>query len=261
MYWGWKYVFNKKYSFSGYLDLFRFPWLRYRSYIPSEGSEWLMRFNYKPSKTISLFLQAREETKIRNSNADTNLYLTHSGTKRNYWINADYQVTPQLSFKTRAQFSTYWVGEHRSRGMMMLQDVTWSLRKFTINGRYALFDTDDYDNRLYVYEKDVWLAFSFPAYYGVGLRNYLLVQYSISKKVDIWLRWAHVRYTDRGTIGTGNETIAEISEMMLNFRHESDYKLCMHAVKLITPTVFFIICVGLALFVFIYKYIFKNKDR
>ncbi|MDZ7646332.1 MAG: hypothetical protein U5K54_03635 [Cytophagales bacterium] len=38
-----------------------------------------------------------------------------------------------------------------------------------------------YDNRLYVYEKDVWLAFTFPAYYGVGVRNYLLVQYAFTK--------------------------------------------------------------------------------
>jgi len=33
----------------------------------------------------------------------------------------------------------------------------------------------------------------------------------------------------------------------------------MHAVKLVTPTVFFIICVGLAIFVVAYKYIFRNK--
>jgi hypothetical protein len=91
--------------------------------------------------------------------------------------------------------------------MILLQDLTWSLGKISISGRYALFDTDDYDNRLYVYEKDVWLAFSFPAYYGVGVRNYLLFQYSVSKKVDIWLRWANVRYTDRVTIGSGSDTI------------------------------------------------------
>jgi len=35
----------------------------------------------------------------------------------------------------------------------------------------------------------------------------------------------------------------------------------MHAVKLITPTVFFLMCLGLTLFVFIYKYIFKRKGR
>jgi len=207
MYWGWKYIFNKKYSFSGYFDLFRFPWLRYRSYIPSEGSEWLLRFNYKPTKNISLFLQAREETKVRNNPSDNNLYLTDPGTKHNYWINVDYEITPHLSFKTRAQFSTYSLNANNSSGMVVLQDITWNSGKFSISGRYALFDTEDYDNRLYVYEKDVWLAFSFPAYYGVGVRNYLLVQYSVSKNVDIGLRWAHVRFTDRDTIGTGGETI------------------------------------------------------
>lgn len=207
MYWGWKYVFNKKYSFSGYFDLFQFPWLRYRSYTLSDGNEWLARFNYKPSKTISIFLQAREETKVRNNSNDTNLYLTDAGTKRNYWINVDYQISPRLSFKTRAQFSTYSLADQHSNGMVLLQDVTWSSGKFSLSGRYALFDTDDYDNRLYIYEKDVWLAFSFPAYYGVGVRNYLVLQYSISKKVDIWLRWAHVRFTDRDIIGSGSEAI------------------------------------------------------
>jgi hypothetical protein len=91
--------------------------------------------------------------------------------------------------------------------MMLLQDVTWSYHKFSVSGRYALFDTDDYDNRLYIYERDVWLAFSFPAYSGVGVRNYVLVQYTVSKKIDLWFRWAHVRYTDRETIGSGSETI------------------------------------------------------
>ena len=207
MYWGWKYVPNKKYSFSGYLDLFRFPWLRYRSYAPSDGSEWLFRFNYKPAKNVVLFLQSREETKVRNSTTDDNLYRTVPGTRRNYWINADYAVSTQLSFRTRAQFNSYSHQGATTHGMVLLQDVTLSAGKLSISGRYALFEAADYDNRLYIYEKDVWLAFSFPAYYGVGIRNYVLLQYSISKKVDVWLRWAHVRYTDRDTIGSGSETI------------------------------------------------------
>lgn len=73
IYWGWKYRWNKKFSTSGYADLFRFPWLRYRSYIPSDGHEWLIRFNYQPSKKVLIFIQAREESKVRNgSNAETN---------------------------------------------------------------------------------------------------------------------------------------------------------------------------------------------
>ncbi len=218
VYWGWKYTFNKKYSFSGYFDLFRFPWLRYRSYVPSDGHEWLLRFNYKPSRTVTMFVQATEESKVRNLSTENNAFLTDAGVRRNYWINIDYSITPQLSFRTRAQFNTYALGESKTQGMIILQDIAWSHRKFSVSGRYALFDTDSYDNRLYVYEKDVWLAFSFPPYAGVGIRNYILLQYTLSKKIDLWLRWAHERYTDRETIGTGSESIAGNIQNDLRFQ-------------------------------------------
>ena len=218
IYWGWKYVVNRKYSFSGYFDLFKFPWLRYRSYSPSEGSEWLLRFNYKPSRNILLFVQATQENKVRNLATESNVYLTAPGIKRNYWINLDYVATPIISFKTRAQFNTYEVGTSTTHGMVVLQDVTLSFRRFTFSGWYALIDTDDYDNRLYVYEKDVWLAFTFPAYYGVGIKNYLLFQYAVSKKIDVWLRWGYERYTDRETIGSGGETIAGNTQNDLRFQ-------------------------------------------
>jgi len=33
----------------------------------------------------------------------------------------------------------------------------------------------------------------------------------------------------------------------------------MHATKLITPTVLFVMCLGLAIFVFVFRYLFKKK--
>jgi len=206
-YWGWKYSFNKKYSLAGYVDLFQFPWLKFRSYAPSEGSEWLIRFNYKPSKTISFFLQAREEIKQRNTSADVNLYLTDLGIKRNYWVNLDYSATPYLSFRSRAQFSTFDFSGKSTQGVAVMQDASLDWKKFSISGRYVLFDTDDFDNRLYVYEKDVWLAFTFPAYSGRGVRHFLLVQYRLSEKIDFWVRWAQTRFTDRDVIGSNGESI------------------------------------------------------
>jgi Helix-hairpin-helix motif len=206
-YWGSKYTFSKKYSLAGYVDLFRFPWLKYRGYSPSDGSEWMVKFNYQPSKTVNFFLQAREETKTRNSSEETNLYRTAIGTKRNYWINCDYEAGQRLSFKTRAQLSSYSLDGTTTKGFALIQDVNFDIGRFSFSTRYALFDTDNYDNRLYVYEKDVWLAFSLPAYFGQGIRNYVMVQYKVSSKVDLWLRWAQTHYTNQDTIGTGNETI------------------------------------------------------
>ncbi len=207
MYWGWKYTFNKKYSCAGYLDLFRFPWLRYRGYAPSVGSEWLLRFNFQPSRTVLFFLQAREESKIRNLVNENNLYQTENGVKRNYWVNFDYEAGLRLSFKTRAQFSSYTLQGKTTQGMALIQDVNFDVGRFSFSTRYALFDTDDYDNRLYVYERDVLLALSFPAYYGVGIRNYVMLQFKLSKHIDLWFRWAHTRYIDRDLIGSGGETI------------------------------------------------------
>lgn len=207
IYWGWKYMFSKQWSASGYMDLFQFPWLRYRGYAPSEGSEWLLRFNFSPSKNVLMFLQVREETKIRNLPEETNLYLNANGIKRNYWINCDYEAPP-FTFKTRAQFSSYQLGGVTTHGFALVQDVSLSIKRCSLSFRHALFDTDDYDNRLYFYERDVWLAYSFPAYYGVGIRAYVLAQYKVSKKIDLWLRWSQIRYTNRVEIGSGSETIA-----------------------------------------------------
>jgi len=207
LYWGWKYSVNKKMSFAGYADLFRYPWLKFRSYSPSEGSEWLLRFNYRPTKTVYFFLQVREEIKQRNSGADVNLFLTNPGIRRNYWVNLDYQATPTLSFKSRAQFSSFELSGKKTEGMAIMQDASFDWRKFSFSGRYVLFDTDDFDNRIYVYERDVALAFNFPAYNGRGVRHFILLQYRVNEKIDFWARWAQTRFSARETIGTGGEMI------------------------------------------------------
>ncbi len=207
LYWGAKYSFNRRVSLTGYLDVFQFPWLRYRMYKPSEGSEWMVRLNYNPSRAISIFVQAREETKVRNLSGETILYATDPGVKRNVWISCDFSTVSNLSFKTRVQASQYELGGITTRGVAFVQDVTLKRPRWSVSLRYALFDTDDYDNRQYVYEKDVWLATSLPAYEGLGVRNYLLLHYSFSRQVDFWFRWSRTQYADRTTIGSAGEEI------------------------------------------------------
>ncbi|HMV08590.1 MAG TPA: helix-hairpin-helix domain-containing protein [Cyclobacteriaceae bacterium] len=209
LYWGWKYRWSRKFSASGYTDLFRFPWLKFRSYVPSEGHEWLARFSYQPSKNVLIFIQAREESKVRNASyPHANTYETAIGTKRNYWVNFDYPVSDRIKMKTRAQFSTYSFGNSFTKGMIILQDVRAEFGKLAVTARYAIFDARDYDNRQYVYERDVWLAYSLPAYSGIGLRSYLLAEFDVNKRITFWIRYSHTRYTDRDTIGSGADMIS-----------------------------------------------------
>jgi hypothetical protein len=149
----------------------------------------------------------REESKLRNTGIAENLYTTSQGLKRSYCFNIDYGASESIRFKTRVQLSTYTIGNRTTGGMVALQDVSFNWQRFSMATRYALFDTDDYDNRIYVYEQDAYLSFSFPAYYGKGLRNYFLLQFKASQRIDLYARFAHTQYIDRNVIGSAGETI------------------------------------------------------
>ncbi|SHG75862.1 Helix-hairpin-helix motif-containing protein [Chryseolinea serpens] len=209
LYWGWKYKVNRRWTFAGYMDLFRFPWLRFRAYAPTEGHEGLLRIVYQPSRTVMIFAEAREEAKARNeTSASNNLYHLLEATKHLYRVNLEYGINQALHLKTRAQLSTLDFRGKQTQGFLLLQDVTLKTGPLEWTGRYALFDTDDYDNRQYTYEKDVWLACSMPAYYGRGVRKVLLIEYKMNKAISVWLRYGQTRYVGREEITSSSGTIA-----------------------------------------------------
>jgi hypothetical protein len=90
---------------------------------------------------------------------------------------------------------------------MVLQDIQFGREKWRLTGRMALFDTDDFDSRLYAFENNVLWTFAIPAFSGRGIRNYLVGQYQISPKLTAYLRIARTTYTDREEISSGLQTI------------------------------------------------------
>jgi hypothetical protein len=208
IYWGWKYKWNRKYNLSGYMDLFRFPWLAFRRYTPSSGTEWLLRGTYQPGKTISVFIQAREEIKPRNLPSGANLYTLDEGRKRNLTLNFDYGLNEKIRLKTRGQYNSYSFNEPTSQGFALVQDLSVSAGPFRFTGRHAIFHTDEYDNRHYIYENDAWLSYSLPAYAGTGVRNFALFEYKVGKGLTIWVRYARTRVINAAETGSGQEAIA-----------------------------------------------------
>jgi hypothetical protein len=205
IYWGWKIQVSRSLTFAGYTDLFHFGWLRYRSYaVASTGHDALVRMTWKPRREVKVIVQAREERKARNAPLE-DIYRTTIGIKRNYCIAMDYSPGT-ISFRTRVQGSTLKL-KARSRGMAISQDIGWDGRYVGIHLRHAFFDTDDFDNRQYVYEPDMWMAYSFPAYYGVGVRTTAMARLKLGPHADIWIRWARSRYEDRSATVPGTSAL------------------------------------------------------
>lgn len=210
IYWGIKIQALKGLNFAAYYDYFRFPWLRFRVDAPSDGYEYLLRADYKINREASIYFQFREERKARNLSSDdsqTAFRAIDEALRKNYILNFDYRPRGILSLKTRLQFSSFNFAGQYSQGYALAQDFSLDLGKLRLDARFAIFDTDDFDNRQYVYERDVLWAFSIPAYNGVGLRNYILATYKLSEHLQFWLRYARFDFRDRDIVGTGAEAI------------------------------------------------------
>lgn len=213
-----------RWKINGYYDYFRFPWLKYRIYAPSAGSEWITRITYRPSRNLSAFIQIREEKKDRNipDNGEPNLtYQVLPLTKINGLISLEYQVSKSLFLRSRILFSRVDFNSERTTGFMMIQDVQYGQQRWRITSRIALFDTDNYDNRLYAFENNVLWTFSIPAFSGQGLRYYLIGQYDFGPRLTSYLRFSRTSYTDRESISSGLQTIesSQQTETTLLFRY------------------------------------------
>ena len=53
---------------------------------------------------------------------------------------------------------------------MVSQLAALQLQALQVSAMAALFDTDSYDSRIYLYERQLQHEFYFPTYYGEGLR-------------------------------------------------------------------------------------------
>jgi hypothetical protein len=103
-----------------------------------------------------------------------------------------------------------------------MQDINYDFGSLSISNRFALFQTDDFNNRQYVYEKNVLYQFAIPAYFGRGFRAYTLWQYTVNRRIDLWMRLSRTWFKDQTTIGSGLEQIngRQRTDLFLQLRYK-----------------------------------------
>ena len=133
-------------------------------------------------------------------------YYPVSYTKNSVRFNIDYKIGNDFALCNKAEYAHYRSENTKnSQGYFLCQDVAYkpTCRPYSFTFRYALFDTRDYDSRLYVYENDVLYSFSIPALYGKGMRVYLLGKLKLFNALTLYARIGCTVYRDRDEIGSG----------------------------------------------------------
>ena len=188
-----------------FADHFRFPWMKFRTYMPSKGSDYQINLVYKPTRTINVEARFRKKQKPLNAREEVLIRHLEKVSRTQYRLHIGYPVTASLSARNRIEYIYHRYGQNKETGFMIYHDFLYRNldSPLAITLRYALFDTDGFQARIYAYEHDVLYAFSFPFMADRGLRSYLLVRYRATRQLDLYARLARTTYTNRIYSGSG----------------------------------------------------------
>jgi hypothetical protein len=194
-------------SLSAYLDVFSFPWITYGADMPSSGRDFMMQLTVNPSNRLQMYVQFRNKNKEQNDStgSEQKNQIDRVISKRLRY-NLIYTVNDHITWRNRLEMA--WYNTEISavtKGYYLGQGIEIIPGKLPLKIylQYALFDTDDYNSRIYAYESDLLGTFSIPVFSGKGSRTSIMLKYSPVKEADIWIKYGITQYTNIETIGTG----------------------------------------------------------
>lgn len=207
-----------------YADVFKFPWLKYLVDAPSSGKDFLTQVTYTPNKQTEIYSRFRYESKQANQSANSTVtnFLVFLP-RQNWRTQVSFKPNQFLTLRSRAEMIWYdKKGNNSEIGFLGFVDVGYKSMIKPLSGilRLQYFETDGYNSRLYAYENDVLYSYSIPAFFDKGFRYYLNLNYDLTRKITLWLRWAQTLYSDKKSIGSGLDEIEgnSRSELRLQVR-------------------------------------------
>jgi hypothetical protein len=212
LYTGLEITPNRKVTINAFFDQWVNPWLRYQVDAPAGGTDWLAQFNWRPKRGTELYFRIRQRSRpINTADAVERIRNVVEVDQNNYRLNASYKVSNSVILRTRVETTDYQRGTAgKKNGFLIYQDFIHrplsSPVEFTL--RFALFETDGYDARVYAFENDIIGLFSIPPHSGRGIRWYGMVRATAIRRVDVWFRYGAWIYQDQTSISSGLQEIA-----------------------------------------------------
>jgi len=198
-----------KWNMKAYYDQFEFPWLRYTANAPGNGHEYFSEIDFNPKPNTNIYFRFKQEDKLENNKSQI-IKSPVPITKKQYRIHLSSRLDEHWEIRNRLEISNYQKESTKENGFLLYQDLIYHTIKFplTISARYALFDTDSYQSRIYAYENDILYAYSVPAYYLKGSRFYFNIKLKIDRSLTLYARFAQTKYANLNKIGSGSTEIA-----------------------------------------------------
>lgn len=210
IYFGLKLRAAKKFIFSTYFDMWQHPWLRFQVDAPSHGKEYLFKIEYNEKRKLNAYIQYRIEQKQRNGNNESSkIDPLITTTQHRARLHISHTLNKDLKLRNRFEVSYFNLDGQVTNGYMIYQDIIYKPigRSYSFTARYALFDTDGFDTRIYTYENDILYEFSIPFFADRGSRYYINWRQKIGRHLTFEFRYSKTYFQNRETISSGGQFI------------------------------------------------------
>lgn len=197
-YLGADYKVSPKLNVSLYTDVAYFPFKKYNTSESSYSFDNMINILYT-SNSFSLGLRHRYRDREKNIPGGGPQVHCYDNTTR-----VDCGFT-----NGRNSIKLQWnghVNQHEDRSFGWMASCYGGVAiidRLSVNGLFGYFSTDNYNSRIYIYERGPLYSFSFPSFYGKGMRFSLLSRYDISKNFMIIMHYGITKYFDRDEISSG----------------------------------------------------------
>lgn len=193
-----------------YHDIWSHPWLRFNVDGPSKGREYFGRITYTVKRRLEIYTQFKnKQTNINYRPAGSNIPDVITQTKSQVRLHVNNILDKTLQLRTRLEWSFYEAKEESQKGFLLYQDFVYKplSSPWSMSARITLFDTDDFDTRIYTYENDLIYYFAIPAFSDKGTRYYFNLRYKGIRNLTAEIKFARTRWLDTDSVGSGNDKI------------------------------------------------------
>jgi hypothetical protein len=198
-------------SVRAYTDMAYFAWPKYQASAASHSWDNFVQATYTAnhwSWTARYRIRMREKdhaSATTEGSSDTQKVLTMKTEQRGR-LAAGY-TTGRTELRLQADVAHCHFADDNSFGWMLTANGATAWRWLHVAATAGYFNTDDYNSRVYAYERSVRYTFSFPAFFGEGMRLAVQAQADLSDHWMVIAKLGHTHYFDRSTIGTGLQQI------------------------------------------------------
>lgn len=215
---------------NAYFDQFKFPYRSYSNPSALLGNDFLSSINWTINKNLILNFryknENKEESRTVKDEFGRDVKKIDNRNQMNFRVGFDYAISKKFRIRSRYDyiFVKYSFFGENNKGNLFYTDLRFlPLEELIFSTRYIIFDTEDYDSRIYEYEDDIRGVMSNLGLYGKGRRWYVMFKYKALGLVDFYGKYSETYFDNVKSIGTGNDLIHNDINNKLNLGLEINF--------------------------------------